>query len=127
VRASGARPIKGRPPDAPTIESIVPVTFYEIIKHQGINKMDRIARNASLCYGCKICQLVCSFHHTGSFWPERSSIQVFRNPQTGIVRWNVDKTCDQCGCEERPLCVRYCSYEALRKVADENPKESENE
>jgi Fe-S-cluster-containing hydrogenase component 2 len=89
--------------------------------------MDRIARNASLCYGCKICQLVCSFHHTGSFWPERSSIQVFRNPQTGMVRWNLDKTCDQCGCEEQPLCVKYCSYEALRKVADENPKESENE
>ncbi|KPK89549.1 MAG: hypothetical protein AMJ94_11875 [Deltaproteobacteria bacterium SM23_61] len=89
--------------------------------------MDRIARNASLCYGCKTCELVCSFHHTGSFWPERSSIRVFRNPQTGIVRWSIDETCDQCACEEQPLCVRYCSYKALRKVADENPKESENE
>ena len=81
--------------------------------------MDRFACNASLCYGCKICQLVCSFHHTGSFWPERSSIQVFRNPQTGIVRWTVDKTCDQCGREEKPLCVKHCSYEALRKAEDE--------
>lgn len=101
--------------------------FCEIINHQGINKMARIARNASLCYGCKICQLACSFHHTGSFWPERSSIQVFRNPQTGIVHWSVDKTCDQCGREGQPLCVSYCSYEALRKVADESPKECENE
>ena len=31
VGASGARPINGRPPDAPTIETIVLVTFYEII------------------------------------------------------------------------------------------------
>jgi Fe-S-cluster-containing hydrogenase component 2 len=89
--------------------------------------MGRIGRNAALCYGCKICQLVCSFHHTGSFWPERSSIQVFRNPQTGIVRWSIDKTCDQCGCEEQPLCVRFCSYEALKNVADENREEPERE
>jgi len=34
VGASGARPINGRPPDAPTIETIVPVTFYEIVKNR---------------------------------------------------------------------------------------------
>jgi Fe-S-cluster-containing hydrogenase component 2 len=89
--------------------------------------MARIARNASLCYGCKICQLVCSFHHTGSFWPERSSIQVSRNPQTGIVRWSIDKSCDRCGREGEPLCVKSCSYEALKEVADENQEESERE
>jgi len=33
VGASGARPINGRPPDAPTIETIVWVAFYEIIKN----------------------------------------------------------------------------------------------
>jgi len=33
VGASGARPIKGRSPDAPTIEAIVPLTFYEIINN----------------------------------------------------------------------------------------------
>jgi hypothetical protein len=30
--ASGARPIMGVRPDAPTTETIVPVTFYEFIK-----------------------------------------------------------------------------------------------
>jgi hypothetical protein len=34
VGASGARPINGRPPDALTIETIVPVTFYEIVKNR---------------------------------------------------------------------------------------------
>ncbi len=89
--------------------------------------MARIAHNAALCYGCKICQLVCSFHRTGSFWPERSSIQVFRNPQTGIVRWTIDNTCDRCGSEERPLCVKHCTYEALRKVEEEKPEERGDE
>lgn len=89
--------------------------------------MGRIARNASLCYGCKICQLVCSFHQTGSFWPERSSIQVFRNPQTGGIRWSIDKTCDQCGHEGQPLCVRCCSYHALMNVTDENQEEHKRE
>lgn len=89
--------------------------------------MGRITRIAALCYGCKTCQLVCSLHHTGSFWPERSSVQVFRNPQTGMVRWSIDKTCDQCQGEAEPLCVRSCSYEALKMVAHEKQEERERE
>ena len=79
-----------------------------------------IARNAALCYGCKNCQLVCSLHLTGSFWPERSSIQVSRNPQTGVVRWTIDESCDRCPHEEEPLCIRYCAYHALKHVAGVN-------
>ncbi len=89
--------------------------------------MSRIIRRAALCYGCKTCQLVCSLHLTGSFWPERSSIQVSRNPQTGVVRWSIDKTCDGCGREEQPQCVKYCSYEALQKVTGENQEERNHE
>jgi len=69
-----------------------------------------------LCYGCKTCQLVCSFHHTGTFWPDRSSISVFRNPQNGIVKWSIDSTCDGCKGENEPLCVKYCVYKAIRIV-----------
>jgi Fe-S-cluster-containing hydrogenase component 2 len=89
--------------------------------------MTRIVRRADRCYGCKTCQLVCSLHHTGCFWPERSSIQVSRNPQTGVVRWSIDETCDRCGREEPPLCVKYCSYQALHKVADPNQEERQRE
>ena len=89
--------------------------------------MGRIKRNATRCYGCKICQLVCSLHQTGSFWPERSSIQVSRNPRTGVVKWSIDKTCDLCGGKGEPFCLRYCSYEALEKGADENQEEHERE
>ncbi len=82
--------------------------------------MEYIVRDPALCYGCKSCQLVCSLHLTGAFWPERSSIQVSRNPQAGVVRWTIDESCDGCRQEEAPLCVRHCAYQALRSVAGEN-------
>lgn len=88
-------------------------------------KMGPIVRNAALCYGCRNCQLVCSLHLTGSFWPERSSIQVSRNPKAGTVRWTIDESCDRCRQEGEPLCVRHCAYHALRSVAgadQEGPK-----
>lgn len=90
-------------------------------------KMGHIVRNPALCFGCKNCQLVCSLHLTGSFWPERSSIQVSRNPRAGVVRWTIDESCDRCRQEEEPLCVRYCSYHALRNVADENQEGPKDE
>ena len=89
--------------------------------------MGRIARNAALCYGCKTCQLVCSLHQTGSFWPERSSIHVSRRPQTGVVRWSIDESCDVCVREEECLCVKYCAYEALRMLSAETPEEPDRE
>ena len=88
--------------------------------------MAHIVRDPALCYGCKNCQLVCSLHLTGSFWPERSSIQVTRNPQTGVVQWTIDESCDLCKEEKEPLCVRCCPYHALKQVADgvqEEPKD----
>ncbi len=85
--------------------------------------MSRIVRRADRCYGCKTCQLVCSLHHTGSFWPERSSIQVSRNPQTGVVRWTIDETCDRCAREGKPLCVEYCSYQALQESPNQDQED----
>jgi Fe-S-cluster-containing hydrogenase component 2 len=89
--------------------------------------MSRIIRSAGRCYGCRTCQLVCSQHLTGSFWPERSAIRVSRTPRTGAVRWAIDKTCDLCDREEEPLCVKHCAYDALRIGTDEGQKEAERE
>ena len=81
--------------------------------------MSRVAHSATSCYGCRTCQLVCSLHLTGCFWPEQSSIQVARTPQTGAVRWSIDERCDECAREEAPLCVRYCAYGALEMLGPE--------
>lgn len=74
----------------------------------------KITLDTSLCCGCNICQLACSFHHTGAFWPDQSSVDVSRNPQNGVVRWGICTTCDKCLNEIEPLCVKYCVYGALK-------------
>jgi hypothetical protein len=45
--ASGARPIRGVRPDVPTIETIVPVTFYEIINFESGLKIYMLKKRAS--------------------------------------------------------------------------------
>jgi len=72
----------------------------------------KIIRNSNLCYACKTCQLACSFHHTKTFWPERSSITVSRNPQDGTIK------------EKETLCVKYCMYGALQ-ISNKNANEQE--
>jgi Fe-S-cluster-containing hydrogenase component 2 len=89
--------------------------------------MVHIKRKPALCYGCRTCQLICSKHLTGSFWPERSSIQVSRNPQRGTIRWSIDSTCDGCKNEKMALCVKYCPYQALEADSKNGKEESENE
>jgi carbon-monoxide dehydrogenase iron sulfur subunit len=72
-----------------------------------------ILRNTDKCYGCRTCQLICSFHHKGHFEPESSSIKVNRDYKTSVIRWSIDSTCDGCKGESEPLCVKYCCYNAL--------------
>lgn len=74
------------------------------------------------CYGCRVCELVCSFHHHGIFSPELSSIQVLRSMRTGEIEWSIDSNCDFCKGEPRPLCVEFCLYGA---VMEEKPNERE--
>ena len=78
----------------------------------------RILRDAKACYGCRICELICSFHHSKVFSPELSSIKVSRNNRTGKIAWSIDSTCDSCDGEPQPLCVAYCPYEALKGVTE---------
>ena len=73
----------------------------------------KIRRSPEKCYGCRSCELACSFHHLGVFSPGGGSIRAFKNQETGEIHWERDATCDLCRGEERPWCVRFCSYEAL--------------
>ena len=67
------------------------------------------------CVGCRICELMCSFHHRGAFSPDLSSIKVSRNYQDGEFALDIDSTCDLCQGEEGPFCVKYCVYGALKE------------
>jgi Fe-S-cluster-containing hydrogenase component 2 len=85
--------------------------------------MMNVRRKAERCYSCGQCRLVCSYHHTGRFWPEKSSILVYRKPREGKIVWKRDATCDRCMGETVPLCVKYCKYDAL--VLEKTPSERE--
>jgi carbon-monoxide dehydrogenase iron sulfur subunit len=72
--------------------------------------------DAEACYGCRMCELACSFHHKGVFSPGASSIKVSRDNQDGELRLSIDSSCDLCRGESYPQCVEYCVYEALKEV-----------
>ncbi len=76
----------------------------------------KITINTRACYGCRICELACSFHHQRLFSPELSSIRVLTCMRTGEISWSIDSTCDFCEGEEQPLCEKYCLYGSLKGV-----------
>jgi len=78
-----------------------------------------IAVNLKACYGCRACELVCAYHHLKVFTPEGGSIKLYKNYRTGKINWHIDSTCDLCAGEDQPLCIRYCAYEALIRLKEE--------
>ena len=74
----------------------------------------KFVKEMELCSGCRTCELACSFHHSGIFSPELSSIKISKSNRTGIIRWHLDSSCDACKNEDQPFCVKYCAYGALR-------------
>lgn len=86
-----------------------------------------IIRNTDACYGCRSCQLICGYHHTGKFDPEQSSIKVNRDYKSSVIRWAIDSTCDGCRNEDEPLCVKYCVYGGIKLVQDAGAGKGEGE
>ncbi len=70
-----------------------------------------LAINVGVCTGCRICELVCSFHHKEVFSPELSSIKISKNNRSAEIELSVDSTCDLC-----LLCAESCCFGALRGV-----------
>jgi anaerobic carbon-monoxide dehydrogenase iron sulfur subunit len=73
----------------------------------------RIKWDNSACYGCRVCELMCSFHHNETFSPAGGSIAVWKNNGNGKISWVRDSSCDNCDGEDTALCVKYCPYGAL--------------
>ncbi len=76
----------------------------------------KIVINEKSCYGCRTCELICSFHHIKAFSPELSSIKIKRNEGTGEINCIIDATCDLCKGEKQPLCAKNCIYGAIKVV-----------
>jgi Fe-S-cluster-containing hydrogenase component 2 len=72
------------------------------------------------CYGCKMCEIACSFHHTGCFGLAHSSIHISMDHDKAAGDFNIDSSCDSCENERIPFCIEYCQYGALEAEREEN-------
>ena len=73
------------------------------------------------CTGCRVCELVCSYHFTGAFGRKAGAIEVSRDEPKAefvpIIRKKpkkLQRACDLCEGEETPLCVKYCVVGAVQ-------------
>ena len=70
------------------------------------------------CGGCRTCEMLCSFHHTGEYNPSVSSIRILEKEGTaGYAVLLIEENgpdgfaCDLCRGLTRPLCVKVCREE----------------
>jgi len=73
------------------------------------------------CIGCRICEIICSYHHKKVFSRKISSIHVKRVERRGefkitIYSEGINKriACDLCESEKMPLCIKFCPREAIK-------------
>ena len=86
-----------------------------------------IAFDTKDCTGCRTCEMACSYHHSRTFRPRVSSIEIIRNPeQSGFsICFYKDShqghlACNGCPGLEEPFCVQYCpavARDELRAIA----------
>lgn len=76
--------------------------------------------DAGKCCGCRICEVMCTFHHKKVFGRKSSSVEVKRIERKGEFKviihengGNLRPACDLCEGEDMPLCVKFCPTEAM--------------
>ncbi len=67
----------------------------------------RLLVDASVCSGCRSCELACSLAHTSAFDPENSRIWIDKDEPSGL---DTPHACRQCG---NAACVNACPTGAL--------------
>ncbi|MCD6545473.1 MAG: 4Fe-4S dicluster domain-containing protein [Thermotogae bacterium] len=72
----------------------------------------KIVIDSNICTGCRVCELICAFVHTGSFSVENSRIHVEKDEFNGK---DIPFLCLQCN---EKYCISSCPTNALT-VSDE--------
>ena len=78
------------------------------------------------CVGCRVCEMACGYHHTGSFNYASSSIRIEKTPDGFVLNYcageEQHRHCDCCDGLAEPLCVHYCPHihgqDALKTLAN---------
>ena len=95
-----------------TLDALAQYDPVELLPHsQHIGKL--IAVNPSLCVGCLLCQLACSFNENGSFNPSQAHIKIDWSPMNTFIEF--DSSCTECG-----TCTNYCFYDCLTRKEGES-------
>lgn len=74
--------------------------------------MKQLIIKPEVCYGCRTCELVCSFGHYGQFNPKMANCKVFEYDQASVA---IPSVCLQC---EDAACMKICPVKAISR--DEN-------
>lgn len=93
------------------IEVVEPSTkqVIEYTKKNDESVKSRILVYKDKCTGCRACETICSFIHSGSFCGVNSRIRIEKREQDGE---DIPYVCRQCG---NAPCVQSCPVEALYK------------
>ena len=71
--------------------------------------MAQLTLNKDLCTGCKICELICTFHHYEVNNPRKARLRIESDEKEIYFKVRV---CTQC---RKPKCVEACPEGALSK------------
>jgi len=77
-----------------------------------VKTLNRIVVNEDICTGCRTCETICSFVHTGSFNGEKARIKVEKREGEGVDSPHICRQCD-----DAP-CVKECPTGALSIDSD---------
>ena len=74
---------------------------------------ETIVSHASLCTGCRACEVACGFRRTMKMDPFRSSVEIEKDEAEGKFHIHVQESCDVCQDLEVPACIQICQVRAL--------------
>ena len=72
----------------------------------------RLVTDTEACYGCRVCELICSMAKQGEYNPKKSFIRVLANNDFGVYLPVLKTDCDFCG-----KCIEWCPEHALKIAA----------
>ncbi len=91
--------------------------------------MGMIRIDTAICAACRICELGCSYHHTGAFAPRRASIRIHKLAAEAAVQAQVFRVtadgrlaCDGCPDRNVPICAEWCPTGAISVLQGEETR-----
>lgn len=84
----------------------------DLVSKQKLPKSNILRYDNSVCTGCKVCELVCSFYHEKIFSQSLARLHIFNDIFYGKNRANLCLQCDD------PQCYYACPVSAI--IIDEN-------